>query len=49
MLGETGTGKTTLIDAYINFLTGVTFYDKFRFRLIDEREIHKKLRENAEK
>lgn len=40
VLGETGVGKTTLIDAYINHLVGVDYYDKFRYRLIDERKIH---------
>jgi len=39
VLGKTGTGKTTLIDAYVNFLTGVDFYDKFRYKLIDERAV----------
>ena len=38
----TGAGKTTMIDSLINFLLGVNFYDKFRYKLIDEREIQKK-------
>ena len=37
-MGKTGVGKSTLIDSYINYLTGVDYYDKFRFKLIDERE-----------
>lgn len=37
VMGQTGVGKSTLIDAYINYLTGVDYYDKFRFKLIDER------------
>ncbi len=32
----TGTGKTTLIDSMINYLMGIEFYDKFRYKLIDE-------------
>jgi GTPase SAR1 family protein len=40
VLGQTGAGKTTFVDSYINFLVGVEFYDKFRFKLIDERKIH---------
>lgn len=35
----TGTGKTTLIDSFINYILGVEFYDKFRYNLIDERNI----------
>lgn len=35
----TGTGKTTLIDSLINFLLEVEFYDQFRYKLIDERNI----------
>ena len=37
----TGSGKTTFIDSFINFVMGVEFYDKFRYKLIDERKIHK--------
>ena len=40
MLGQTGSGKSTLIDAYLNTLLGVEFYDPFRFKMIDERKIH---------
>jgi len=39
VVGMTGTGKTTLIDSLINYLLGVEFYDLFRYKLIDEREL----------
>lgn len=35
----TGAGKTTLIDSMINYLLGVEFFDQFRYKLIDERNI----------
>ncbi len=37
MCGETGAGKTTLINSYLNTLLGVEFYDPFRFKMIFER------------
>ena len=37
IFGQTGAGKTTFIDSYTNFLLGVDFYDKFRYKLVDER------------
>ena len=37
VFGQTGSGKTTLLDSYTNYLMGVDFYDKFRYRLVDER------------
>ena len=39
IVGKTGTGKTTLVDSFINFLLGIEFYDQFRYRLIDEEDI----------
>jgi len=36
VVGQTGTGKTTLIDTYANYLCGISQYDRFRYRLIDE-------------
>ena len=41
VVGMTGSGKTTLIDSLVNYCLGVEFYDKFRYKLIDERKIHK--------
>ena len=35
-VGETGSGKTTFINAIFNFLCGVEFKDNFRFKLIEE-------------
>ena len=40
--GMTGTGKTTLIDSFINYLMGIDFFDKFRYKLIYEDEEHDK-------
>jgi len=39
VVGVTGAGKTTLINAFINFLMGVGYKTKFRYKLIDESEI----------
>ena len=38
LVGETGTGKTSWINAFVNFLFGVTEDDEFRFKLIDEND-----------
>ena len=35
LVGATGTGKTTLVDGIINFVTGVAWKDPYRFSLID--------------
>ena len=35
-MGATGSGKTTMIHAMINFVLGVEWQDPFRFMLIDE-------------
>ncbi len=32
-----------MIDAYLNTLLGVDYYDKFRFKMIDERKIYEKI------
>ena len=38
VVGSTGSGKTTFINAMFNFLCGVEFKDNFRFKLIEELE-----------
>ena len=35
-MGETGTGKTTLLDAFVNYLDGMEFTDNWRWKLVDE-------------
>ena len=39
VLGQTGSGKTTLVDSFVNFILGVDFFDKFRYKLVDERAL----------
>jgi len=36
VVGETGTGKTTLLDAFVNCLADMKFVDKWRWKLVDE-------------
>ena len=36
VVGATGSGKTTFINAMFNFLCGVEFTDNFRFKLVEE-------------
>ncbi|KAH3820212.1 hypothetical protein DPMN_121956 [Dreissena polymorpha] len=36
LIGETGTGKSTLVDAIINYILGVNYDDNFRFTVNDE-------------
>ncbi|XP_068220219.1 uncharacterized protein [Palaemon carinicauda] len=42
LVGATGTGKTTLINAMVNFIYGVDFGDDFRFILIDDKNAPKR-------
>jgi predicted GTPase len=36
LMGATGSGKTTMINAMINYILGVEWEDDFRFMLVDE-------------
>ena len=36
VVGETGTGKTTLLNCYLNYLLCVEISDKFRYKIIYE-------------
>lgn len=35
LVGATGSGKSTLIDGFANYLFGVNWEDDFRFTLVD--------------
>nr|XP_045600874.1 uncharacterized protein LOC123759692 [Procambarus clarkii] len=37
LLGETGAGKTTIVNAMVNFVFGVKFEDNFRLQIKDQR------------
>lgn len=38
LVGATGSGKTTLLDGIVNYITGVSFDDPFRFTLVQQEE-----------
>lgn len=38
LFGETGSGKSTLVDSIINYILGVSFEDPFRFTVINLEE-----------
>ena len=39
VLGESGAGKTTFVDSFVNHVLGIEMQDKFRYRLVDEKQI----------
>lgn len=40
LIGEVGSGKTTLVDAFVNYLAGINYEDPWRYKLIDENYIY---------
>lgn len=36
VIGPTGTGKTTLLNSYINYLMKIQYNDNFRYKIINE-------------
>ncbi len=36
VLGQTGTGKTTLLDAFVNKIAEIEYIDNWRYQLVDE-------------
>ncbi|KAH3768306.1 hypothetical protein DPMN_169518 [Dreissena polymorpha] len=45
MIGETGTGKSTLVDGMANYILGVAWSDPFRFNIVNlEEEEKQKIR-----
>lgn len=42
LVGEIGSGKSTLIDGIVNYVVGVTFDDPFRFTLVKQEEAGEK-------
>lgn len=49
ILGATGTGKSTFIDALFNYLAGVSFRDNFRFTIINKNNDELKREEDQSK
>jgi ABC-type lipoprotein export system ATPase subunit len=46
LVGATGSGKSTLIDGIINYITDVSWDDDFRFSLVDLTDDEKKKHTN---
>ena len=38
-MGETGSGKNTLLDAFVNYLADMNYDDPWRYKLVDENNI----------
>lgn len=48
LVGATGSGKSTLIDGFANYLFGVNWEDNFRFTLVDlEHEEERRLKDQV--
>ena len=39
VIGPSGAGKTTFVDSFTNYLLGIEIYDKFRYKIVDEKQI----------
>ena len=39
IIGETGAGKTTMLNAIANYCKQVNYSDDFRYELVDERKL----------
>lgn len=53
LVGSTGSGKSTLVDGIANYITGVSFEDPFRFKMVtledDEKKTHNQVKANSDK
>ena len=38
VMGETGSGKTSLLDAFVNYLSNINYEDPWRYKLVDEND-----------
>ena len=39
VIGPSGAGKSTLVDSFVNYVMGIEFYDKVRYKLINDNEV----------
>lgn len=46
LIGATGTGKSTLVDGFVNYVMGVNWTDLFRFTVVDLEEEEKTREKN---
>uniref|UniRef100_A0A7N6FAK8 AIG1-type G domain-containing protein n=1 Tax=Anabas testudineus TaxID=64144 RepID=A0A7N6FAK8_ANATE len=49
VLGETGAGKSTLINGMINYVLGVEWKDSYRFKLVDEDQLRSQVENQTSK